>query len=259
MSYESAVVIPAYNEERTLARTVHGLRAGDENTPIVIVDNASTDNTGEIALGLGKIYPGIHVLHEATKGTGNASRAGFDYAIQELRVPVVARTDADTVPRPAWTGRYSRYLAEHPHKQLVTGPTGVIKDALAKPLDPLMFSVGAIGSRLTGAIRTRSMLPLKFATGANMAVRVEAYQRVGGFPKTDIADCDEDVILSGKILSEYGHRALGYDFYMRTDTSMRRIRALGGFIKALDWYPIPGQLLVDGRRQELSNGDVDVR
>ena len=77
------VVIPVYNEEHVLARSVETLRAFlREGLPhtwrIVIADNASTDGTLAIAQGLAGQYPAeVAVVHLPQKGRGRALRAAW--------------------------------------------------------------------------------------------------------------------------------------------------------------------------------------
>ena len=66
------VVIPAYNEERTVADVVRRLRGqGLEN--IRVVDNASSDGTAKEA-----VHAGAEVIAEPRRGYGSACLAGYD-------------------------------------------------------------------------------------------------------------------------------------------------------------------------------------
>jgi glycosyltransferase involved in cell wall biosynthesis len=84
------IVIPVYNEEHVLARSVETLRAflrdnllasrtGKPHTwRVVIADNASTDSTLAVAQGLAEQYPAeVAVLHLPQKGRGRALRAAW--------------------------------------------------------------------------------------------------------------------------------------------------------------------------------------
>ena len=77
------IVIPVYNEEHVLARSVETLRVflrdGLPHTwRIVIADNASTDTTLAVAEGLAQQYPGeVAVVHLLQKGRGRALRAAW--------------------------------------------------------------------------------------------------------------------------------------------------------------------------------------
>ncbi|MGC8787469.1 MAG: dolichyl-phosphate beta-glucosyltransferase [Anaerolineae bacterium] len=77
------VVIPVYNEEKDLERSIHTLRQFlhehvDYDWRIVIADNASKDRTLEIAQELSQRYPGeVTYIHLDQKGRGRALRKAW--------------------------------------------------------------------------------------------------------------------------------------------------------------------------------------
>jgi biofilm PGA synthesis N-glycosyltransferase PgaC len=88
------VIIPAYNEEGSLADTVRSVR---EQVPapaeIIVVDDCSTDRTAEVAEGLG-----VRVVRPP-QNTG--SKAGAQtFALSLVDTPLVMAVDADTTLAP---------------------------------------------------------------------------------------------------------------------------------------------------------------
>ena len=76
------VVVPVYNEERSLPGCIEVLHAFlTEQFPfewtITIADNASTDATLEVANELADSHPGVRVLHLDRKGRGLALRKAW--------------------------------------------------------------------------------------------------------------------------------------------------------------------------------------
>ncbi|MBD8083589.1 DUF2062 domain-containing protein [Chryseobacterium caseinilyticum] len=66
------VLIPTYNNEKTLRRVIDGVLEYTQN--IIVVNDGSTDSTSEIL----KTYPQITVLHlPQNKGKGNGLKIGF--------------------------------------------------------------------------------------------------------------------------------------------------------------------------------------
>lgn len=97
---ELSLVIPCYNEERTLEACVlrcleiskHGV-----SLELVIVDDCSTDGSAGIAERLAQKYPEIVFLrHEHNKGKGAALRTGFLHA----RGDYIGVQDADAEYQP---------------------------------------------------------------------------------------------------------------------------------------------------------------
>ncbi|WP_439423142.1 glycosyltransferase [Saccharothrix sp. HUAS TT10] len=90
------IVIPVFNEERALPGCVAVLHDFlTERQPfdwtITIVDNASTDDTGEVAARLAGQWPRVRVVHLDRRGKGNAVRAAWSSS----QAVVVAYMDVD--------------------------------------------------------------------------------------------------------------------------------------------------------------------
>ena len=72
-----AVLLPAYNEEKTIASTIKKFQELVPHATIVVIDNASTDRTSEIAQRMESV-----LLFESRQGKGYAVQRGFDYFLQ---------------------------------------------------------------------------------------------------------------------------------------------------------------------------------
>ncbi|MGD2143508.1 MAG: glycosyltransferase family 2 protein [Anaerolineae bacterium] len=75
------IIIPAYNEESrlptTLAQVVGFAEAQDYPVRILVVDNASTDRTGEVAQEMAARHPAVSVVSQPIQGKGAAVRKGM--------------------------------------------------------------------------------------------------------------------------------------------------------------------------------------
>ncbi len=67
-----AVLIPCYNEEKTIAKVVKDARAALPEAVIYVYDNNSTDRTVELAREAGAV-----IRHEYMQGKGNVIRRMF--------------------------------------------------------------------------------------------------------------------------------------------------------------------------------------
>jgi glycosyltransferase involved in cell wall biosynthesis len=76
-----SLVIPCYNEEKTLApciKRVLAIGRNDLKLELIIVDDCSTDKSFAVAQDLAKHHPEITVLqHKTNRGKGAALRTGF--------------------------------------------------------------------------------------------------------------------------------------------------------------------------------------
>jgi len=83
-----SIIIPAYNEQASIGNVLEGLHDWCERAEIIIVDDASTDRTAQIAE-----QAGVRVIrHRINKGYGAALKTG----IRACRGDIVVMMDADS-------------------------------------------------------------------------------------------------------------------------------------------------------------------
>ncbi len=98
---EVSIIIPAYNEEKTISDCLVSLLAQDypqEKYEIIVVSDGSTDNTEGIVRKLAEEYSRISYFPKDNGGKGSAQNFGLRYAHGHL----VLITDADTIVPPDW-------------------------------------------------------------------------------------------------------------------------------------------------------------
>ena len=93
MAERVALIIPALNEEETIAAALDGL-ARQALAQVVVVDNGSSDHTAEVARRCGAL-----VVSEPRRGYGQACLAGL--AVLEPNASIVVFMDADGSDDPA--------------------------------------------------------------------------------------------------------------------------------------------------------------
>jgi glycosyltransferase involved in cell wall biosynthesis len=95
-AHRIVVLVPCHNEASTIAQVVHDFRVVLPDAEIHVFDNASTDNTAEIARAAGAI-----VCREERKGKGNVVRRMFADMEAGLYIMVDgdATYDASAAPR----------------------------------------------------------------------------------------------------------------------------------------------------------------
>lgn len=87
-----AIVLPAFNEEQTIAGTIEAFHAEMPDAQIVVIDNNSQDATGQIATDtLKRLNSNGTVIREIRQGKGNAMRRAF----LDIDADVYVLADAD--------------------------------------------------------------------------------------------------------------------------------------------------------------------
>lgn len=101
MSLEASVIVPVYKQPQGVRHTLESLQAqtGAGSFEVIVVDNDSPDDTGQAAeRALDELALEGRVVREERKGSYAARNRG----IEEAGGDVLAFTDADCRPEPAW-------------------------------------------------------------------------------------------------------------------------------------------------------------
>lgn len=102
------VIIPAFNEELSIGAAVSAIPR-ELVTKIVVVDNASTDNTAEVAR-----EAGATVLYEPVPGYGSACLKGIHYCGQQSILPdIIVFMDGDYSDYPEEMGDLVKPIVEN--------------------------------------------------------------------------------------------------------------------------------------------------
>ncbi len=112
-----SIVVAAYNSASTLGRCIEALQKGDyPNREIIVVDNASSDATREVAAR----YP-VKLLREPRRGWPAARNRAWHFS----KAPFVANIDADCFAEHSWLGELVAALLADPVAGCAVGRTQV--------------------------------------------------------------------------------------------------------------------------------------
>lgn len=186
-----SVVIPAFNESRIMARCLRALAAqSDLADEIIVVDNASTDDTAAIA----SRFAGVRVVTEEHAGVTHARSAGFDAA----RGDVIARIDADSLVTRDWIHRL-RAAFDCADIDAIGGGAGI---AELSPGQACWFGWWYRGFRFWHE-RSIGVRPMLY--GFNSAMRRDAWERARDLVATGDQVVSDDVDVTIALLRT-GHR-----------------------------------------------------
>ena len=211
-------------------------RQSDVDFSIILVDNASSDGSPNIARAFAARIdvPSTAVVVEHQKGTGAAAtrRSRGDRRGGDAR----GAHHADGDPDRDWIRNLKRAMYDE-GLEFVAGKIRPREDEGTMTLADRFVLPGMIWlAENFGRIHRRGpqfKYPYFMAAGNNLAITAELYVRSGGFPRTAIEHAHED-----RVLSETA-RTLTTRAGVRRDVvvykSVRRVRATG-YIDTLRWY-----------------------
>jgi glycosyltransferase involved in cell wall biosynthesis len=116
-------VVPAYNEEDSLARVLDSLATHVPDFDVLVVDDGSTDRTGQIARALGARL----VRHPFNLGIGGAVQCGFMYAL-ENGYDYMVQVDGDGQHCPDEIPKLQRAMQDDPRLDMVCGSRFLTKE-----------------------------------------------------------------------------------------------------------------------------------
>lgn len=183
------VVIPALNEERSIASVIEGLRG--MNLDVLVVDDGSTDNTRNISIENGAIVLSLPF----NLGVGGALRTGFKYAVLHGYDSVV-QVDADGQHLPREISKLM-HAADQSHADLVIGSRFLNSDTSQQMSVSRMRQLGmkllaGVASRATGTRLTDTTSGFRVIKSPLL---IEFSRR---FPTNYLGDTFEAVVAAGR-------------------------------------------------------------
>ena len=79
-----SVIIPAFNASKTIERAIKSVLIGFSESEIILVNDGSTDCTGDICDKYAKQYSNIKVVHTENNGVSSARNTGIDISTGEF-------------------------------------------------------------------------------------------------------------------------------------------------------------------------------
>ncbi|MDR3558083.1 MAG: glycosyltransferase family A protein [Candidatus Pacebacteria bacterium] len=179
-----SVIIPAHNEEKYLSDTLEAILAQDyPDYEVIVIDNASTDKTSEIA----ESFKRVKVLHESRKGTMWACECGRKEATGEI----IVRMDADCLPEKDWLSKGAAFFKDE-SIVVVSGPYDYHD---ASPFFRKMSMMVQKYIYLPLNVMMQKMkIQIGITLGGNTFIRSSDLQSIGGF-NTDITFYGDDTDL----------------------------------------------------------------
>jgi cellulose synthase/poly-beta-1,6-N-acetylglucosamine synthase-like glycosyltransferase len=186
------VIVSARNEEQNILACVNSLIKLEyprEKLEIIVINDRSTDKTGEIIKSFSANHPElIYMETEDTSGRLKGKTAALSQAIEKSKGEIIFTTDADCEVKPAWLKEMVRYYDDN---------TGVVNSYTV--IEPKNLYHGFqsydwlyLLTVASGADGINNQLS---CVGNNMSYRKTAYEEVGGYEKIKFSVTEDFMLL----------------------------------------------------------------
>ena len=194
MSPEVSIVIPVFNQASFTGACLKALAADEDlraRGEVIVVNNGSTDETGEVLRAAQAEFPALQVVHlDTNTGFAPASNLGAERA----RAPRLVMLNNDTIPQPGWLTALENALdlpraglvgpkLIYPHSGLINHG-GYVHGAIAGGFYGLYHCFPA---DFAGVNRRRDFQAL---LGACFMLSAATFREVGGFGDFGLEDID---------------------------------------------------------------------
>lgn len=195
-------IIPARNEEAAIARAVESVATQPEIGEVIVVNDQSTDRTGEILADLATRIPKLRVLET---GPLPAGWTGKNYAVSTGAAAAkgdwLLFTDADTFHLAGSTAHALRDAKEHDAALVSYSPEQEMETFWERALIPFVF--WRLSSRYQFNRINDPRTSDAAANGQFVLIRADAYRDAGGHSAV-AGEVVEDVALARRVKSS-GH------------------------------------------------------
>jgi len=191
-----SAIVPARNEQATIARSVESLAAQPEIREIFVINDQSTDGTAAELQRLAAQFPQVKVLETGSLpsdwvGKNYAASLGASHATGDW----LLFTDADALHLPGSTARALADGAATGASLVSYSPEQRMETWWERALIPLVYS--RLSQKFSYAAVNDPQSPVAAANGQYLMIRRDAYDKIGGHQAV-AGEVLEDVALAQK-------------------------------------------------------------
>ena len=178
--YSISVLVPAFNEEKTIKDTIKAIFASDYPIKeLIVLNDGSSDNTEKEVKELLKKYPKLKLINKENSGKGDSLNQGIELAKGEL----VAVVDADSYPAKNSFGKLIGFFDD----EKVGAATCLFiprnRNKFIEKLQVMEYNVIAFTRKLLDYVDAIYVTP-----GPLALYRKSALVKIGGFDKKNLTE-----------------------------------------------------------------------
>ncbi|MGH9684467.1 MAG: glycosyltransferase [Candidatus Acidiferrales bacterium] len=216
-----SAIIPARNEEASIARAVESVAAQPEIGEVIVVNDQSTDRTGAILSELSARVPKLKILIAGNLPSGwTGKNRAVSIGAKAARGDWLLFTDADTCHLPGSMQHALQDAATHSAALVSYSPEQEMETFWERALIPFVFC--RLAAKYSYARVNDPSQPDAAANGQYLLIRRDVYESIGGH-RAVASRILEDVALA-EIVKNSGHA-----IYFSASAGVVRTRMYRGF------------------------------
>lgn len=187
-----SILIPAHNEELVIEDTLQAmvqLHYPKDKLEVILINDCSTDKTGQIADAYAKRYPFIQVVHTQPPFGGKGKSAALNHGFRRSTGDIIVVYDADNTPEPDAVSNLVLALLKDKKAGVVVGKFRVInarKNWLTR-----FINVETITFQWLAQAGRWFWFRMVTIPGTNFAIRRSVLEQVGGWDEQALAEDTE--------------------------------------------------------------------
>jgi cellulose synthase/poly-beta-1,6-N-acetylglucosamine synthase-like glycosyltransferase len=192
-----SILIPAHNEEVVLDHTLKAMTSLDypaDSFEIILIDDASTDRTGEIAERWASRFPNLRVVRRTATESRGGKAAALNCGFAFSRFENIAIYDADNTPEPEALKHLAMQLAADSRLGAVIGTFRTVNRH--KNLLTRMINIEGVSFQWIVQAGRWMLMRVCSLPGTNLVIRRELLESLGGWDEDALT---EDADLSIRI------------------------------------------------------------
>ncbi|MDO8528570.1 MAG: glycosyltransferase [Nanoarchaeota archaeon] len=203
--YSISVLVPAFNEEKTIEKTIRAIFKIDYPLKeLIVINDGSTDKTGRIVEKLLVVFPKLKIINKENSGKADSLNQGIKITKGELVVVV----DADSYPEKDSFGKLVGYFDD----EKVGAATCIFiprnTNKFFERLQDIEYRIIAFTRKLLGYVDAIYVTP-----GPLAMYRKSALEKIGGFDKKSMT---EDIEIAWNLTKHGYERKMCLSTYATT-------------------------------------------
>lgn len=229
------VIVPCYNEETTLTRTVESLLALNypkERLSIFLINDGSTDNTLSVMNQFKTGYPQISVFDKANSGKWQT----LNYGLKRAKSDLVGCLDADSFVDSEALMEIVKCFASNKNNMAVTPTIRIFEpNSLIRKIQNAEYDLGTFVRKTLSYLGAIHITPGPFSI-----FKREVFKQVGNYRHAHNTE-DFEIALrmqKAKMKIDNAHKAVVYTVGPKTVKALykQRVRWTGGFLQNIVDY-----------------------